>query len=67
MGFDKVFAMLSLLDFCREVLSSDIVHVRRPSMQGLDAWLHVNPQGVEKVSFVVSHLIKRKCQEILTA
>ena len=34
----------------REVLSADIVHVRRPTMQGLDAWLHVNPQGEEKVS-----------------
>jgi hypothetical protein len=32
----------------REVLGADLVHVRRPNMQGLDAWLHVNPGGAER-------------------
>jgi len=32
----------------REVLGADLVHIRRPNMQGLDAWLHVNPGGKEK-------------------
>jgi len=27
----------------RDILTSDIVHVRRPDMQGLDVILHVNP------------------------
>ena len=27
----------------RQILISDIVHVRRPDMQGIDAVLHVNP------------------------
>ena len=29
----------------REVLNGDIIHVRRPNMQDLDSFLHVNPQG----------------------
>lgn len=32
----------------REVLGADLIHVRRPNMQGIDAWLHVNPNGKEK-------------------
>ena len=29
----------------REVLNGDIIHVRRPTMQDIDSFLHVNPQG----------------------
>lgn len=32
----------------REVLDSDIVHLRRPDGRDWDGLLHVNPQGVEK-------------------
>lgn len=32
----------------REVLDSDIIHVRRPDGRDYDALLHVNPQGREK-------------------
>jgi hypothetical protein len=32
----------------REVLESDLVHVRRADGRDLDAWLHVNPRGAER-------------------
>jgi hypothetical protein len=32
----------------REILISDIVHIRRPDMQGIDAILHVNPTLVHR-------------------
>ena len=32
----------------REILTSDIVHLRRPNMQGIDAIMHVNPFLEEK-------------------
>lgn len=32
----------------REVLDSDIIHVRRPDGRDYDAILHVNPSGIEK-------------------
>eukprot|EP01008_Symbiontida_sp_HLA12_P002479 NODE_422_length_926_cov_299.535492_g414_i0.p1 GENE.NODE_422_length_926_cov_299.535492_g414_i0~~NODE_422_length_926_cov_299.535492_g414_i0.p1 ORF type:complete len:259 (+),score=29.44 NODE_422_length_926_cov_299.535492_g414_i0:94-777(+) len=27
----------------REILNSDIIHIRRPDMQGIDGFMHVNP------------------------
>ncbi len=48
----------------REVLDSDIIHVRRPDGRDYDAILHVNPQGEEKGLLMVynplNEPIKRK-------
>ena len=38
----------------REVLNGDIIHVRRPNMQDLDSFLHVNPQGHVRGNNVLS-------------
>ena len=37
----------------RDVLNGDIIHVRRPTMQDLDGFLHVNPQGEVRGLLVV--------------
>lgn len=42
----------------REVLDSDIIHVRRPDGQDYDAILHVNPSGVEKGLLMVYNPLK---------
>lgn len=48
----------------REVLDSDIIHLRRPDGRDYDAILHVNPAGTEKGMLVVynplDEPIKRK-------
>jgi hypothetical protein len=48
----------------REVLDSDIIHVRRPDGMDYDAILHVNPAGKEKGLLMIynplDEAIKRK-------
>jgi hypothetical protein len=41
----------------REVLDSDLIHLRRPDGRDWDGWLHVNPQGKEKgLAFIYNPL-----------
>ena len=42
---DQVFKWVTFYKKYREVLGGDIIHIKRPTMQGLDAWLHINPNG----------------------
>lgn len=44
----------------REVLESDIVHVRRADGRDLDAWLHVNPRGRERALALVFNPLERE-------
>ena len=40
---DMVAGWVQFYKKYRDILGGDIIHVIRPTMQGLDAWLHVNP------------------------
>ena len=37
----------------RDIVTSDIIHVRRPDMQSIDAFMHVNPFLAEKALAMV--------------
>ena len=39
----RVRAWVSFYKRYRDILNSDLVHLRRPDMQGLDGFVHVNP------------------------
>ena len=36
----------------RDIVTSDIVHIRRPDMQSIDSFMHVNPYIDNKVKYV---------------
>ena len=42
---DKVLEWVTFYKKYREILGGDIIHIKHPTMQGLDAWLHINPTG----------------------
>ena len=44
----------------REVLNSDIIHFKRPNMQGLDGFMHTNPSGKIKgtITFITDKFQK---------
>ena len=39
----RVRAWVNFYKRYRDILNSDLVHLRRPDMQGLDGFVHVNP------------------------
>jgi hypothetical protein len=54
---DLVKKWVSFYKAHREVLDSDLIHLRRPDGRDWDGWLHVNPQGKEKaMAFVYNPL-----------
>lgn len=50
----------------RQILISDIIHVRRPDMQSLDAYLHVNPKINPKALLMVFNPTDSRLRSILT-
>ena len=42
---DKVLEWVTFYKKYREILGGDIIHIKHSTMQGLDAWLHINPTG----------------------
>jgi hypothetical protein len=54
---DLVKKWVSFYKAHREVLDSDLIHLRRPDGRNWDGWLHVNPQGKEKaMAFIYNPL-----------
>jgi hypothetical protein len=50
----------------RDILESDIIHVRRPDGRDLDCFLHVNPQLAAKAMLVVYNPLDRETERTLT-
>src|SRR5512136_849186 len=50
----------------REILDSDIIHVKRADGNDLDAIMHVNPSGTEKALLMVFHPQDKPVMENLT-
>ena len=50
----------SPLSTCREILESDLIHVRRADGRDLDAWLHVNPRAEERALAMVFNPLDRE-------
>ena len=49
----------------RPILTSDIVHVRRPDMQSIDSFMHVNPFLAEKALAMVFNPTTRRIAQTL--
>ena len=50
----------------RDILESDLIHVRRPDGRDLDCFLHVNPTLPQRAMCVVYNPLSRPVEQILT-
>ncbi len=50
----------------RDILESDLIHLRRPDGRDIDAWLHVNPALHERAMAVVYNPLDQEAERTLT-
>ena len=50
----------------REILGGDIIHITRPTMQGIDAWLHVNPATHYRGLLMVFNPTTTRIEKVVT-
>ena len=63
---DHVLEWVTFYKKYRGILGGDIIHIKWPTMQSMDAWLHVNPTGHYKGLVMVFNPTSDKITKQLT-